>query len=381
MRGSEFDRLSHGMCSRHDTQHMPRLRLAPVRAHARFRVAVAELAVVRRCYALPFPETITAQTKIDMTKPMPIYLKQTFAFTLIACISTTAALADASLRAYTHIDVEDGSSQFVDLYAPPLSLSGGLVSSQAFGGGTAVADADFGAARLETTGFFDYSASTGVSDTAGNRFGSVGALSFDDLTIDAVGLTGQGGFLVSRVQLTGKGLNRDFSVSGAGYFKAGLTVSYGFSIAGGGHLSAGQLSFTTSDGFNSIGTNGSTPTVGGARLDQTLTSTPTAFTFGAQAAFGMWASSAAWGTSTGAPDTDAHSSWNFGTAADPILVEWAGIDVYDSSMRLVSTYSAESSSGYDYSQGEAVPEPSSALMLALGAFSLLAARRRTGSKA
>ena len=48
MRGSEFDRLSHGMCSRHETQHMPRLRLAPFRAHARFRVAVAELGVVRR---------------------------------------------------------------------------------------------------------------------------------------------------------------------------------------------------------------------------------------------------------------------------------------------------------------------------------------------
>jgi len=46
MRGSEFDRLSHGMCSRHETQHMPRLRLAPLRAHARFRVAVAELGVV-----------------------------------------------------------------------------------------------------------------------------------------------------------------------------------------------------------------------------------------------------------------------------------------------------------------------------------------------
>jgi len=31
------------MCSRHETQHMPRLRLAPFRAHVRFRVAVAEL--------------------------------------------------------------------------------------------------------------------------------------------------------------------------------------------------------------------------------------------------------------------------------------------------------------------------------------------------
>ena len=51
MRGCDFDRLSHGMCSRHETQHMPRLRLAPFRAHARFRVAVAELGVVRRRYA------------------------------------------------------------------------------------------------------------------------------------------------------------------------------------------------------------------------------------------------------------------------------------------------------------------------------------------
>ena len=47
MRGCEFDRLSHGMCSRHETRHMPRLRLAPPRSHARPRVAVAELGVVR----------------------------------------------------------------------------------------------------------------------------------------------------------------------------------------------------------------------------------------------------------------------------------------------------------------------------------------------
>ena len=45
-RGCESDRLSHGMCSRHETRHMPRLRLAPLRGHARFRVAVAELGVV-----------------------------------------------------------------------------------------------------------------------------------------------------------------------------------------------------------------------------------------------------------------------------------------------------------------------------------------------
>ena len=46
MRGCGFDRLSHGMCSHHEARHMPRLRLAPLRAHARFRVAVAELGVV-----------------------------------------------------------------------------------------------------------------------------------------------------------------------------------------------------------------------------------------------------------------------------------------------------------------------------------------------
>ena len=47
MRGSGFDRLSHGMCSRHEARHMPRLRLAPPRSNARFRVAVAELGCVR----------------------------------------------------------------------------------------------------------------------------------------------------------------------------------------------------------------------------------------------------------------------------------------------------------------------------------------------
>ena len=48
MRGCGFDRLSHGLCSRHETRHMPRLRLAPPCSHARSRVAVAELGVVRR---------------------------------------------------------------------------------------------------------------------------------------------------------------------------------------------------------------------------------------------------------------------------------------------------------------------------------------------
>ena len=48
MRGSEFDRLSHGVCSRHEAHHTPRLRLAPPCSAARSRVAVAELEVVRR---------------------------------------------------------------------------------------------------------------------------------------------------------------------------------------------------------------------------------------------------------------------------------------------------------------------------------------------
>jgi len=52
-RGSDFDRLSHGMCSRHETRHMPRLPLAPLRAHPRSRAAVAELLVVRPFYAFP----------------------------------------------------------------------------------------------------------------------------------------------------------------------------------------------------------------------------------------------------------------------------------------------------------------------------------------
>ncbi len=45
-RGSGSDRRSHGMCSRRQTRHMPPLRLAPFRAPARSRVAVAELGVV-----------------------------------------------------------------------------------------------------------------------------------------------------------------------------------------------------------------------------------------------------------------------------------------------------------------------------------------------
>ncbi len=50
MRGSKFDRLSHGVCSRHEARHTPRLRLAPPCSHPRSQVAVAELGCVRRRY-------------------------------------------------------------------------------------------------------------------------------------------------------------------------------------------------------------------------------------------------------------------------------------------------------------------------------------------
>ena len=53
MRGSDFDRLSHGRCSRREAQHLPRLRLAPPCSHARSQVTVAELGVVRRLRASP----------------------------------------------------------------------------------------------------------------------------------------------------------------------------------------------------------------------------------------------------------------------------------------------------------------------------------------
>ena len=66
MRGCEFDRLSHGMCSRHETQHMPRLRLAPPCSHARSRVAVAELGVVRRHSTLIMKTTALAILLISL---------------------------------------------------------------------------------------------------------------------------------------------------------------------------------------------------------------------------------------------------------------------------------------------------------------------------
>ena len=56
MPGSDFDRLSHGLCSRHEARHRPRLRLAPLCSHARSRVAVAELLVVRRLHQSPVNE-------------------------------------------------------------------------------------------------------------------------------------------------------------------------------------------------------------------------------------------------------------------------------------------------------------------------------------
>ena len=65
MRGCGFDRLSHGLCSRHETRHMPRLRLAPFRAHARFQVAVSELGVVRRLHPSPVNE------KLEFHSPLP----------------------------------------------------------------------------------------------------------------------------------------------------------------------------------------------------------------------------------------------------------------------------------------------------------------------
>ena len=58
MRGADFDRLSHGRCSRREAQHLPRLRLAPPCSHARSQVAVAELRVVRRCSRTPMKTTL-----------------------------------------------------------------------------------------------------------------------------------------------------------------------------------------------------------------------------------------------------------------------------------------------------------------------------------
>ena len=48
MRGSHSTGSVTACAAHHEARHMPRLRLAPYRAHPRFRAAVAELGVVRR---------------------------------------------------------------------------------------------------------------------------------------------------------------------------------------------------------------------------------------------------------------------------------------------------------------------------------------------
>ena len=49
------------MYSRHETRHMPRLRLAPPRTHARFRAAVTELGFIRRI----IPSTVNERKKSE----------------------------------------------------------------------------------------------------------------------------------------------------------------------------------------------------------------------------------------------------------------------------------------------------------------------------
>src|SRR5437660_12689890 len=59
-RGSHPTGSVTGCATRHEAQHSPRLRLAPPCSQPRSRPGVAELGVVRRCYAGPVIEVMKA---------------------------------------------------------------------------------------------------------------------------------------------------------------------------------------------------------------------------------------------------------------------------------------------------------------------------------
>lgn len=73
------------MCSRHETQHMPRLRLAPFRAHPRFRAAVAELGVVRR-FLTRFAARLFSMNSVQKPNPDRTDALQKWSFVLLAIV-------------------------------------------------------------------------------------------------------------------------------------------------------------------------------------------------------------------------------------------------------------------------------------------------------
>lgn len=281
-------------------------------------------------------------------------------FASAAAVFSSPASAEPSLRAYSRIDIDGITYQYINLDAPPLPLDG-LDINTSFGGGTTVLRGDFASISLQTHGFYVADDLGNVSG-ASNHHGGIGVLTVDDLVIDAEGLTGQTGYLVSKVRITGKLPNQDYSLAGtAGYFGARLSVSWGF-YGGGIWSSAATIQFSTVDGLTGEGFNADTPALGGTVLNQVLRSARSPFTFGQWAGFSLYADVSA----SGAPQvayTDATGTWNFGTAADPVLVEWAGFEVYDADQNLIANYTAKSASGHDYSLGQSVPQPPPLLTL------------------
>ena len=147
MPGSDFDRLSHGRCSRHEARHLPRLRLAPPRPHARSQVAVAELGVVRRLQRTQITEII---------KQNPKHMKQ------LASISISLLLFQAAVYSQIVADTiadfsiaAQGTNGFqYGLYTSPNSTTGTFsISNFVVSGSSWVNAADsFGTPALDANG-------------------------------------------------------------------------------------------------------------------------------------------------------------------------------------------------------------------------------------
>jgi hypothetical protein len=285
-------------------------------------------------------------------KPIKIRMTHLHSLAIIA-FAATQTLAQPTLRAFARIGLDAIDYDQVDLYAPPLPQGPGLNIDLSYGGGTAGVRAGFGPLSIRGHGFFNKPA-----DEVGTHAAhSAGAYWNDELRIDAPGKTGTGGYLVSKVRIKGKMLNGDYTMSGSSsFFYASMQVSYGFFRAE-SFTSAATIDFNSSSpGLTSAGYNGDTPNIGGTQLDQVLSSEKTSFTFGQPNGFGLWL-----GASADIGLSDIHvagsGSYNIGTAEAPITVEWVGLEVYDENMELLTTYTAESTSGYDFSLGQAVPVP------------------------
>lgn len=272
----------------------------------------------------------------------------------ILFLAATLLLLPAPTQAAALLDLRGdifspGNNSLNELHAPPASLNG-ITLNVSHAGGATSSHAEFGKLTLGNQGFISNDGSS-VASAAGQAQ----AYMQDSLTLNSTILDGQTGSVVFRVRLTGPMLDRTFSSSGYAPYDSQLSFSFG-TISGG------------SVGYNAIGPGliGNGLNISGTLLDQVLTSSHHAFTFGNAFDINMsLANYAEFGGSLGSPGA---GTYNLGTTT----LQWLGIDVFDDDLNLVTNYTASSDSGFLYS----APEPSIPALLGIAGCMLAAQRRR-----